>query len=127
MHRSALYIVAILLFSVQAFAGEKAKDITPAQAQQMIESGKYFVLDVRTDKEYRSGHLVNAVLVDYYKTDFLENLLKLDKEKPVIVYCARGRRSSAAVDMMVNNGFKKVYNVLGGFEGWTAESLPSVR
>jgi len=122
----AAMIIALLAMSVSLLAGENAKDITPAQAQKMIVMGGYLVLDVRTPKEYRSGHLVNAVLVDYYEKEFLANLMKLDKDKPIIVYCARGRRSAEAMDMMVNNGFKKVYNVVGGFERWSAELLPSV-
>ncbi len=119
--------IALLVTSVSMLAGEKVKSITPTQAQKLIKSAKVVVLDVRTPAEYRSGHLVNAILVDYYEKNFLENVMKLDKELPVVVYCARGRRSEDATNIMVNNGFKKVYNVLGGFERWSAESLPSVR
>lgn len=126
VRNQALLIITLLTMSISMLAAEKAKDITPARAQKMIETGKYLVLDVRTPKEYRSGHLINAVLVDYYEKEFLTNVMKLDKEKPVIVYCARGRRSAEAMQMMVDAGFKKVYNVLGGFERWSAESLPSV-
>lgn len=126
MQRHALLLIVLLTSVVGMLAGGKAKDITPAQAQKMMNTGKYFVLDVRTMKEYNLGHLVNATLVDYYKKDFLDNLLKLNKERPTIVYCARGRRSKEAMDMMVENGFKEVYNVLGGFERWSVELLPSV-
>lgn len=127
MRYQALLVIALLVMSVRLSAGESAADITPAQAKKMIEKGNVLVLDVRTPKEYRSGHLANAVLIDFFSKDFLPNVLKLDKRQTVIVYCASGGRSSEATEMMVDNGFKKVYNVLGGFQRWSAESLPSVR
>lgn len=126
LQRHALLLIMILTSVVCMMAGGKTKDVTPAQAQKMIDKGGYLVLDVRTMKEYRDGHLVNAVLIDWYKKDFMDNVLKLNKDKPVIVYCARGRRSVWAMNKMTENGFKEVYNVLGGFERWSKESLPSV-
>jgi rhodanese-related sulfurtransferase len=127
MKQHALLIIVLMASVVGMLAGPKTKDVTPEQAQRMIEKGGYLVLDVRTMKEYRAGHLVNAILIDWYKKDFLDNVEKLDKNKPVIVYCARGRRSAWAMDKMSEHGFKEVYNVLGGFERWSKESLPSVR
>ena len=51
----------------------------------------------------------------------------LDKKKPVYVYCAVGGRSAKASKVLQESGFKTVYNLLGGFNGWTAAGLPSVK
>ncbi len=85
------------------------------------------VLDVRTPQEYAKGHLPNATTINFFDTDFKEKVNKLDKTKPVYVYCAVGGRSAKATKILQESGFKKVYNLLGGFNGWSAAGLPSVK
>lgn len=71
------------------------------------------LLDVRTQGEYKQGHGANSVNIPL---DVLSsNLSKLDKNKPIIVVCASGMRSSSATSLLKKNGFTEVHN--GG--GWT--------
>jgi rhodanese-related sulfurtransferase len=77
------------------------------------------VLDVRTQSEYNQGHLANAMLIDFYKSDFKKQLSKLDKNKPVFVYCGVGGRSGSASKTLVELGFKQVYDLQGGMQAWT--------
>jgi rhodanese-related sulfurtransferase len=85
------------------------------------------ILDVRTPEEYANGHLQNATTINFYDADFKEKASKLDKTKPVYVYCAAGGRSAKASKILQDAGFKTVYNLLGGFNGWSAAGLPSVK
>jgi len=85
------------------------------------------VLDVRTNDEYNQGHLENAVMIDYYKPDFKQRLAKLDKAKPVFVYCAAGARSESAAQALVDLGFKQVYDLQGGMNAWKKEKMPVVK
>jgi rhodanese-related sulfurtransferase len=85
------------------------------------------VLDVRTADEYAQGHLAGAVLVDYYQSDFKSQLAKLDKTKPVFVYCAAGKRSEASAEILQQLGFKQVYDLEGGFRAWTGSKKPVVK
>ncbi|QOI96178.1 MAG: rhodanese-like domain-containing protein [Flammeovirgaceae bacterium] len=82
------------------------------------------ILDVRTTSEYNRGHLKNAVLVDYYQRDFSAQLGKLDKTKPVFVYCASGVRSNSAARELVKLGFKEVYDLSGGLSAWARAGKP---
>jgi rhodanese-related sulfurtransferase len=85
------------------------------------------VLDVRTPGEYAAGHLKSAILIDYYRNDFEQQLEKLDKDKPVFVYCAVGGRSGSASAMLTRLGFKQVYDLQGGINAWLAAGKPVIK
>ncbi|MBC7554150.1 MAG: thioredoxin [Taibaiella sp.] len=82
------------------------------------------LIDVRTPEEFAGGHLKNALNFNYNATDFEEQLTKLDKNKPVLVYCQSGGRSSRAANKMLEMGFINVYNMDGGIMKWNNASLP---
>jgi phage shock protein E len=76
------------------------------------------LVDVRTPSEYASGKIGSAVNYDFYSSDFQQQLEKLDKSKPVMIYCASGGRSGKALDMMKSMGFSTVMELEGGYNGW---------
>jgi|SRR5210317_324806 len=76
---------------------------------------EYQLVDVRTPDEYMSGAIEGAKNINYFSPQFLENINKLEKDKPVVLYCRSGKRSAKAADNMIQAGFKEVYNVKGGY------------
>ncbi|MBI5538466.1 MAG: thioredoxin fold domain-containing protein [Bacteroidia bacterium] len=82
------------------------------------------IIDVRTPEEFVKGHLKNSVNINMYGNDFQQQIAKLDKSKPVFVYCLSGSRSSFAANNMRNSGFKEVYDLSGGIMTWRAANLP---
>lgn len=72
------------------------------------------LLDVRTAGEWEKGKVAAATCVDFMNKDFKQNVSKLDKSKPVFVYCAAGGRSAKAAKILHEAGFTKVYNLTGG-------------
>jgi rhodanese-related sulfurtransferase len=92
-------------------------DVDVSQAKQMIDSNPDLViLDVRTQSEYDSGHIQNATFIPV--SELAGRLGELDKNKEILVYCASGGRSATASQTLVDNGFSKVYNMLGGITAW---------
>ncbi|MFC1552405.1 rhodanese-like domain-containing protein [Candidatus Latescibacterota bacterium] len=87
----------------------------------------FIILDVRTPKEYDSGHLANAINMDFNSSDFKEMLATLDKDKPYLVHCRSGGRSSNALKIMREMKFNKVYHMLGGILGWIKAGYPTVK
>ncbi len=84
------------------------------------------LIDVRTPKEYKDGHLENADLINYKNNNFVKNaLIKLDKSKPIYVYCHSGGRSARASDLLKKEGFT-VYNMKGGISGWKESGFKTV-
>ena len=79
------------------------------------------VLDVRTPNEWASGKVKNAHLINIQDPDFLQKAGKLDKEKPLFIYCAVGGRSSKAAEMLAKAGFKQIYNLQGAGYGELAK------
>jgi thioredoxin 1 len=92
--------------------------------KKLSVTAKAQLIDVRTPEEYTSGHLRNAVNIDYNSGDFEDLLSKLDKSKPVLVYCLSGGRSSHAANKMQNMGFTQVYNMDGGIMKWNGAGKP---
>ncbi|BBO84441.1 sulfurtransferase [Desulfosarcina ovata subsp. sediminis] len=78
------------------------------------------ILDVRQPKEYESGHIPGAVLAPL--PGLTDHLDKIDKNKPVMVYCAVGGRSRVAAQLLSGQGFKNILNLSGGFKAWTSDT-----
>jgi phage shock protein E len=81
------------------------------------------LIDVRTPQEFASGHLENAVNLDYFDSDFDAQFKNLDKNKPVYLYCKSGRRSANAAEKLEDMGFVKIYDLEGGTLNWQAKGL----
>ncbi|HKK76669.1 MAG TPA: rhodanese-like domain-containing protein [Saprospiraceae bacterium] len=78
------------------------------------------VVDVRTQEEVDQGTITGAMHIDFFADDFQAQLEeKLDKEKPVYVFCRSGNRSNKAANMMADMGFTKVYDMDGGWVAWS--------
>lgn len=104
------------------------KDIEPKDAFTMLEKKRndpdYVALDVRTPQEYEEGHIENAEFLNVKSKDFEDELKKLDKDKHYLVYCKTGRRGKKAAELMKKQGFKNLYNIIGGFDKWKSKRLP---
>lgn len=87
--------------------------------KKIIEDPEVQLVDVRTPGEYSGGFIDDAINIDYTSNDFMTNCNeKLDKDKPVAVYCAAGGRSAKAMDRLKAAGFKKVYELGVGYNGY---------
>jgi rhodanese-related sulfurtransferase len=84
----------------------------------------FFILDVRTKAEVDQGIISGAVNIDVLQDDFVNKIAELDKNQPVVLYCKVGGRSSKAAEIMVDKGFKYVYNLEGGYDLWKESGYP---
>ncbi|WP_119078652.1 rhodanese-like domain-containing protein [Chitinophaga alhagiae] len=111
-----LFTVALLLVA----AGGWAQDaVTPEVFEKGMRQPGVQLLDVRTAREFNTGHLQNALQADFTKKDeFFERVKYIDKSKPVYVYCLSGGRSTAAAKWMRENGYEQVVEMTGGVMAW---------
>lgn len=121
---SAVVILGVVLLASTA-CGQSRKDVNVSEAKTMIDKGGVVVLDVRTPDEFVGGHLKNAMHANVNDASFSQRIAAIDKKKTIVVYCAAGSRSARATDMMVQKGFKNVYNMTGGYNAWSAARLPT--
>lgn len=80
------------------------------------------LLDVRTAFEFEEGHIPGAVNMDVYQPTFLEEAEKLDRSRPVFVYCRSGNRSYTVAQALVQMGFQHVRNLQHGIISWEGDT-----
>jgi hypothetical protein len=104
---------------------EGLQDVSATEFQSQISSSDdKQIVDVRTSDEYNNGHIEGAILADISSNLFQEVASKLDKDKPVFVYCLSGGRSSSAANQLKEMGFKSITNLSGGMLAWQSANLP---
>jgi rhodanese-related sulfurtransferase len=118
-----LLLISFVFISCDAQQKKGTELLAPHQFSQEMANDKGQLIDVRTSKEYKSGHLGGAVNIHLYDQDFNERINKLDKNKTVYVYCKVGGRSSEAVDSLKLNGFIHIVELKGGTDAWTEAGL----
>ena len=118
----------LFLFSGYLFCkaqADSAHKINPDAFNTAIAWDKVQVLDVRTSGEYKSGHIKNALQIDWNnKDEFNERIQYVDKDRPVYIYCLAGGRSTAAAVWMRKNGYGNVVELEGGINAWKKAEKP---
>ena len=130
------YLILFILFNVflpvtNPIFGQEKKNKPAFQTVSVNEFDRLLVhnverilLDVRSEKEFEDGHLINALNYNINDTQFENKISRLDKSKPVFVYCLAGSRSARASEMLIHKGFTAVYNLDGGIMKWKAANKP---
>lgn len=106
-------------------SGGQVINLNAKQFSDQSTSGK--IIDVRTAQEIAQGKIEGSTVMDYYQRDFKEKVLKLSKDEPIFIYCAVGARSREAAEMLVSEGYTKVYHLQGGIQAWYQQGLPLSR
>ena len=96
-------------------------DVEVDEFKSLISEKPGIILDVRTPSEVAEGKVPGAMVINIQEQDFMDQISKLDKDKPIYVYCRAGGRSANASQKLVDLGFPQVYNMLGGMEAWNAK------
>ena len=115
-----LVIALVLNFSCGDAQTEK-KDVqlvTAAEMQAILELEDAQLIDVRTPQEHQEIRIANSQNIDFLSPTFNNDILKLDKTKPVIIYCRSGARSAACAKKLKAAGFEKIYDLEGGISKW---------
>lgn len=117
-----IWTACIMLAAMAAWAQNA---VTPDAFEKGMKQPGVQVLDVRTAKEFNTGHLPDALQADFTKKEeFYHRLQSVDKTKPVYIYCLSGGRSTAAAKWMRENGYKEVIELSGGTMAWKQAGKP---
>lgn len=113
-----LLIVLLLVSSVYSLKAQEKESIVLLNLtdfKTQTENKEVQLIDVRTPEEFGEGHIEDAINIDYYSEDFADQFNKLDKDKPVYLYCRSGFRSNESALKLSEMGFKNIYDLEGGF------------
>jgi rhodanese-related sulfurtransferase len=118
------FVSGAMLVWPLARRGAGGPSVNTLEATQMINRQDALVLDVREQAEYAQSHILNARGLPLSQIEARVGDIEKFKDKPVIVYCATGNRSSAAATALRKAGFSKVFSLSGGFGAWQQAGLP---
>ncbi len=82
---------------------------------------KVIIVDARVKKQYEAGHVDEARNLPH--SEFREKLDDMDKDAVIITYCNKGTTGNAVQNILINRGFKKVYNLSGGHKTYSRYRL----
>ena len=114
----------LLVFSCSEQMEGEIKKVSPEEMQTLLQLDNVQLVDVRTAEELKSGYIALAQNIDFMSPTFDKDIQTLDKEKPVMLYCQKGGRSAKCAEKMIDLGFKKIYDLQGGFSKWEHDGLP---
>lgn len=129
-----MYWIVVLLFLLtigvsclkQDIGHSSGTSVSREQLKEWIDQKlNVRILDVRSKKEYESGHVPNAVNIDY--TEISSRLSELEpyKNHKIVVYCRSGRRAGIARKTLKKAGFEEVYHLTGDMIGWNKAGWPT--
>ena len=110
-------LLIIFAFVFAQCKQNKAIHITEFSQKDMKNA---VLIDVRTPEEYNGGHLENAVNINWFDENFIQQTSALDKEKKFYLYCKKGGRSAEAAQLLDSLGYD-VVDLLGGYDALESE------
>jgi phage shock protein E len=127
--------VVIIVVGIAVAAGIAVKmyhsrkggtDISQAQLQEWMEQeSDLCILDVRSIREFNSGHVPGAVNIGHREISAHLDELMPYKNKNVVVYCEVGARARIAQNALMKAGFTSVYHLTGDMGAWRQAGLPT--
>lgn len=114
-----------LLLFMSCRSSAQVKKVPASAFKTAIENqDRPQLIDVRTPEEFAKGHLNQAQNINWNDDDFNNRVDKLDKTKPVYVYCQGGGRSASAAARLAELGFKDIVDMEGGVMAWRVADFP---
>lgn len=99
-------------------SSSEVKLVTADEMRRILELEDVQLVDVRTPGEHQDEHIINSQNIDFRSPTFEADIKRLDKSKPVILYCKSGVRSAKCAEKLKDAGFEKVYDLDGGISKW---------
>ncbi len=116
-----LGILALLIGGELRNRMSKVKQLAPGEATRLLNHENAIMVDMRTDKDFRDGHIVNAI---HAPADSAASKLNKYRNQSLIIYCRSGQQSNQLAGKLVKQGFENVSNLKGGILAWQQADLP---
>lgn len=124
-YRMSAALIVLLLSGTMALASVP-QNLSAVQALELLEKNKQvYLLDVRTFQEYSQIRLEGANLIPI--DQLLRRIAELPKDRPILVYCAVGSRSSQVVNYLAKIGYGPIYDLNGGIWAWQLRGYPVLK
>jgi len=129
---SLIPVLILMFFSINQIGAQMSntspiKNVEAHEAKKVVDSGKYFILDIRTPGEFNQSHIEGAINIDFYKKSFMDNLSELDRDKAYFLYCRSGNRTGQSLRLFKSLGFKNIVHLQRGIVDWTMSGYEMVK
>lgn len=126
MLHKAFIALAVLLAAGCGMFGSSAPTISQQDLlQQMEAQADMLILDVRTDGEFKAGHIPGTLHIDHQQIESRISEIEAYRNKQVIVYCLSGMRAGMVESYLIDEGFTQVKHLEGDWSAWGSANLPS--
>jgi rhodanese-related sulfurtransferase len=102
--------------------GPPGLEMSAGQLLERLGSSDCVVLDVRSAREYRSGHIPGALHIPHSKVAGHLDELRAHEDCDIVIYCESGVRARIAQNTLAKAGFRDVYHLVGDMAGWRRDS-----
>ncbi len=118
--KKKVFLLLVIIIAFTSYA-QNTKNIIldVADYKEVVVGEAVQLVDVRTPKEYQEGFIDDAINIDYLnQVTFNTAFEKLDKNKPLYIYCRSGNRSQKSAKLLLDLGFTEIYDLKGGYIAW---------
>ena len=115
-------LVALVALLIYGEMPKKYQLVDTHAAVTLMDDDDLIILDVREEKERKTGFINTAMHVPMAQVK--NKLDTLDKSKKILTYCRSGTRSNTTAELLCKNHFENVYSLKGGFDAWQKAGLP---
>lgn len=116
-------LLVLLAFPLDAALAAPVKSLSVGEAREMLQqNSQLFLLDVRTPEEYARARIEGGRLIPI--DQLVARQAEIPSDRPVLVYCAVGSRSSQVADYLAARRKQPVYNLFGGIWAWQLRGFP---
>lgn len=116
-------LLCLLLLPLDSSLAAPGKNLSVGEARQMLQKNpQLFLLDVRTPEEYSRGRIEGGRLIPI--DQLVARQGEIPEDRPILVYCAVGSRSSQVADYLATRRKQPVYNLFGGIWAWQLRGFP---
>lgn len=92
------------------------KNISTKEAKELYQQEGYLLLDVRTPAEIMERSIPGSLNIPLQEIE--QRLAEIPRDKKLLVICRSGNRSRQAIQILIQHGYKDLYNVDGGITAW---------
>ena len=119
--------LGLIFLNCENSSSKNAKLLEPIEYKTFLIENDVLLVDLRTPKEFNSGHIENAINVNFLSLEFDKDIQKLDTTKTILIYCRSGNRSRKSVAKLVEAGFDEIYDLKGGVLNWKKKGQELVK
>ena len=122
---SLLFVVlTLLIWNIFGGIVSGVRVLTTDEATQLINRENAEVVDIRSQKEFENGHIINAKNISLQELPEKFNKLRKGSSKGIIFYCTNGNLSLKEAQKLIKQGEEMIYCLKGGVISWQNANLP---